>query len=70
MTVAGFFTILRKMIEKSLLVEIKDPLERRINDKTIFRVTINFNGLKCGTPSFRKCCCIHLVNLAQGGGGE
>ena len=49
--VAGFLTTPLKMEERSLLVEIKVPRGRRTNGKVIFRVTIGFNGLKCGTPS-------------------
>ena len=45
-TVAGFLTTLRKMVEKFLLVETKDPLGQRTNSNVIFRATIDFNGLK------------------------
>ena len=49
-TVAGSLTILRKAVEKSSLVESKDPLGRRTNGKAIFQTTICFNDLKCGIP--------------------
>ena len=50
-TVAGFFTTLRKMVEKFLLVETKDPFGQHSNGKAIFRTTIDFNGLKYGISS-------------------